>query len=141
MGVTARKYFGNNTAKDRGPLPISQWSLKISQAPCQKRILWRLCFHPPAPTVRSERVVRHSGGVQSLLVSIIKYKATETAIPVTRFIASLRSLLKIRYPMITSNSNIATSCPPRDPENIKAAKHKTKEIPAIPFHNLEKLDK
>ena len=73
--------------------------------------------------------------------STIKYKVSETATPLTRFIASLRSVLKIIYPMITSNSNIATSCPPRDPENIKAVKHKTKEIPAIPFHNLEKLDK
>ena len=43
--------------------------------------------------------------------------------------------------MITSNSNIPTSCPPRDPENIKAVKNKTKEIPATPFHNLETLDK
>ena len=62
-------------------------------------------------------------------------------IPWVKSIMLLRSLLKTRYPIIVGKNKIATSLPPRDPENCKAIRKRINKIPAVYFQTLEKEDK
>ena len=43
--------------------------------------------------------------------------------------------------MISTNSIIATNCPPREPEKPKAVKNRIKETPAKLFQSLDELEK
>ena len=137
---------------------MSQWSLKISHAPCQNKILLIHCG-PCAPVpvpffikVANDADARPSTKLSSLnsgscdskfliIGAIIKYRTTAMSIPWVRSIMLLRSLLKTRYPIIAGKNTIATSLAPRDPENSKAIRKRINEIPAMYFQTLEKEDK